>query len=208
MISEWAALGSITSALIGAAVTYFVVVQRKKLEFTILEPWRQGTHPSLGPRERPSEEIGDQETELTVHCRGNRTIKDVMFEVVPDGKVTRPEVEVLEGGDGQLQHSVETNWSTKEGGTPRLKCSIPFLNPREFLRLRLRWHGNGRELQVFCRLEEVQVMVYSELAWQASPGSLAAVKLNWRRVAREFDRTGSIKEALGIIGTPIRKTDS
>jgi hypothetical protein len=198
MSAEWAPIATLFAAFIGAAITYFVVVKRKKLMFTVLEPWRQNEpHSPEASRKHPTEEIADQQTEVTVRCKGNATINDVVFEVVPDGKVTRTEVEVAQSGYPQLEHSVETNWATMhDTNASQLRCRVPFLNPGEFLRLHLRWHGNGEDVRVYCRLEEVDVDIRTDRYWDLSPPSYAAVRDNLRRMGREYQRTGSIRQAL------------
>jgi hypothetical protein len=177
--------GPIVGALIGALVTYGIVVKRKRLVIHVREPW-WSSDPSSPESSRlhRNEELAEQRSEITVRNLGNATIEDVIFDAVHPGTTEAPTA-WGHSRDKQLAYSAETEWIVSEDGNATLRCKVPFLNPGEFLRIGLGWQGTGDDLEIFCRMKEVKVVARTTRYWVESPWSMGVLQENVRALARK-----------------------
>jgi hypothetical protein len=155
-------IGAIVGGLIGAFVTYRLVVKRKALAFRIGE----SEDLTLALRQRHqfmAFRIGDKEmlnlnrSSVLVRNAGNVSIANVAFVVVIDG---RHSVSLAEASGGNLDLRREITIEQKGYNIdPAFNVSLPYLNAKESFEVELYFDGVTSKCEVYCRMEDVNVKI-------------------------------------------------
>jgi hypothetical protein len=156
-------IGAIVGGLIGAFVTYRMVVKRKVLSLRISE----SEDLTLALREHHrfmSFRIGDKEMlnlnrcSVTVRNVGNVSIANVAFNVVIDGKhgVSLAEVSA---GNIKLRDEIRIE-KVGDNIDPLFNVSVPYLNAKESFEVDLFFDGATNKCNAYCRMEDVTVKIH------------------------------------------------
>lgn len=149
-------------ALIGAFVTYRVVVKRKALTFRISETEDltlalRAHHQFIAFRIGDKEMLNLNRASVSVRNVGNVSISNVVFVVAIKG--THP-VSLAEavGGSVDLRREVKIE-QIGDRIDPRFTVSLPYLNAKESFEIELYFEGDASNCDVRCRLEDVNVKI-------------------------------------------------
>ena len=188
--------GPIVGAIIGALVTYFVVVKRKKLVFWIGET-EEITEPVRREHERIKFKIGDIEVDnlnravIEVRNRGNGLIGNLDFEIEFEGP-SEYAIVAASAKNQRLQQAIQIQ--KIEQAIPvstSFNVKLPFLNPHEEFELVVLFDGEKRECKVHCRIEDVNIRMR-----RGSP--LASMEIFGLKVsAREAEAVFGVTGAMG-----------
>jgi hypothetical protein len=157
-------IGAIFGALIGAFVTYRLVVKRKALMFRISET-EDLTLALRAHHQFIAFRIGDKEmlnlNRCLVYVRnvGNVSIANVTFAVVIKGKHPVCLADSA-GGSVDLRREVKIE-QAGDHIHPVFNVSVPYLNAKESFEVELYFEGPTSKCDVRCRLEDVSVRIQS-----------------------------------------------
>lgn len=159
-----AVAGPIIGALIGAGVTYYVVVKRKVVSFWI-EDSEDLTLPLRQEQEHIIFKVGSVEllnlNRGMVHVvnNGNTPIPDFAFEIMISGgrAIILPKVTA---SNELLRSAVIVDGISLNGGPDtRLKVLVPFLNSGERFSLAVFFDSSTERLKVHCRIADVRARI-------------------------------------------------
>jgi hypothetical protein len=151
--------GAIVGALIGAGVTYFLVVKRKVVRFAITKtedftlPIRQGhdfLEFSVGERKLANL----NRASVSVSNGGNTALQQLKFDVVIPGQ-HGTFIPQFSSSDEKLLEEIKFEMEAKDD--LRLRFSVPYLNRKEAFRVGLFFDGATVDCKLNCRLEDVAV---------------------------------------------------
>lgn len=151
--------GPIIGAIIGAGVTYFLVIKRKRVTFWLAHS-EDLTTLLRSHRRIISIKVDDKDvrtlnrTKVAVKNTGNTTIAGLTFQVVILGEhgFVAPEVSA---GDVKLEQAIQTELT--KGPDPYVVVTVPFLNPKEAFEVQIFFDGKTGDCEVHCRMEDVSV---------------------------------------------------
>jgi hypothetical protein len=156
--------GPIIGAIIGALVTYFVVVKRKTVTFWISKsddltlPLRQ-EHDlivfKIGERAMPNLNMA----RIHVKNTGNTPIKDFGFDIEIPGSHPHYLAKTIVD-DRKIKESISIDWDDPAKPTgPQFHVKMPFLNYRNDFKVAVYFDGTTSECNVHCWLEDVRTRV-------------------------------------------------
>jgi hypothetical protein len=154
-------VGAMVGALIAAAVTYFVVVKRKRVTFWIREtedltaPLRKH-HPDISIKIGNNEYKNMNKGSVLIRNMGNQAVENFAFDVALPGRhgVIMTNLKWRDPTATMDQLGVEL--VTDSNNMP-LRFSIPFLNPNESLELDLYFEGEPVGCNVSCRMQDLKI---------------------------------------------------
>ncbi len=156
-------IGAIVGGLIGAFVTYRIVVKRKALSFHVSES--EDLTLALRQHHRfMSFKIGDKEMSnlnrcsVTVRNVGNVSIANVAFNVVIDG-IHAVSLAEVSGGSIKLRNEIKIE-KVGDNVDPVFNVSMPYLNAKESFEVELYFDGVINKCAAHCRMEDVKVTIY------------------------------------------------
>jgi hypothetical protein len=157
--------GPIIGALIGAAITYYVVVARKQLTFWVTE-----SEDVTAPLKRQYRDIsfnvsGRQFATLNrssvfVKSTGNRSTGELKFDIEMPGEHIEYLADI-ETDDGELKRAIKVSWvEPRQTVDPRFNVTVsPFMKPKESFKILLYFDGVAENCLVHCRLDDVSTTV-------------------------------------------------
>jgi hypothetical protein len=155
-------IGAIVGGLIGAFVTYRLVVKRKALAFRIGEsedltlPLRRH-HKFIAFKIGEKEMLNLNRSSVLVKNAGNISITNVTFSIVIEGAHS---VALAEASGGTLDLRREIKIEQIEGTIdPVFNISLPYLNAKENFEIELFFDGVTSKCNVHCRIEDVNVKI-------------------------------------------------
>jgi hypothetical protein len=155
-------IGAIVGGLIGAFVTYRLVVKRKALAFRVSESedltlaLRQHHH-FIAFRIGDKEMLNLNRASVLVKNVGNVSIANVAFVVVINGNHSVSLAEAS-GGSIELRREVKIE-QVGEKYDPVFNVTLPYLNPKESFEVELTFDGVTSECDAYCRMEDVKVKI-------------------------------------------------
>jgi hypothetical protein len=157
-------VGAIAGAIIGAVVTLYFVLKRKRVAFYVT-PSEDITIPLQQHKRHIGFKLGDRELlnlnrgSVLVVNRGNTAIQDFTFDIVINGDHQFAAAE-LNSDDVKLVNAVKiVDRESKQPYDPIFHVSIPFLNPGESFEVVLFFDGTTNDCQVYCRMEDMKFKV-------------------------------------------------
>jgi len=201
--------GPIIGATIGAVITYYVVVKRKRLTIyytqtdKLEEPLHQ-YHPFRHVEPKPMVPGTLQHAYIAVKNTGNAAIKDLVIEARSMASYFG-HLAVFEAKDENLSNAISAEWFPPDKKTGvRVKLTVPYLNPRESFMAELIWEGTDDDLSVYCRLEDVEVESRQTERGQAFKLADPFDKTRFKRIEKQVERWEQIKNS-GKSRSPIER---
>jgi hypothetical protein len=155
-------IGAIVGGLIGAFVTYRLVVKRKVLVIRVDEsedltlPLRQ-RHKFMAFKIGDKEMLNLNRSSILVKNAGNVSIANVTFSIVVEGI---HDVALAEASGGTLNLLREIKIEQIEGRVdPIFNVSVPYLNAKENFEIELFFDGETSKCDVYCRIEDVSIKI-------------------------------------------------
>jgi hypothetical protein len=153
---------TITGALIGASVTYFLVIKRQTV-FFVRSRSEDLTSPLHQNLQRISHKVGETEVlnlnrgMVYVSSRGNTSIKDFKFEITIQGMHDLVHAQVSSELN-QLSSDVRVACRKSRTTTPAdvIGVSLPFLNPNESFIVSVFFDGETVDCEVSFRMPDVR----------------------------------------------------
>jgi hypothetical protein len=154
--------GPIVGALIGAGVTYLLVIKRKTVLF-VKSPSEDLTLPLHQNLQRISHKIDDREVlnlnrgMIHVLMRGNTSIDNFKFEIIIRGVHDFVLSQVTSLSD-QLSNGVKFDYRKIRTAKPAdvIAVSLPFLNPKEGLTVSVFFDNETVDCEVDFRMPDVR----------------------------------------------------
>ncbi|MFH1343102.1 MAG: hypothetical protein ABIL01_18145 [Pseudomonadota bacterium] len=197
--------GPIIGALIGAAITWYVVVPRKEVTFWVSEP-EDITRPLLKHYPEIKFRVSGRDFDslnrsmVVVKSTGNRSVNELKFDIEIPGLHTEFLAELGVENEA-LRKSIGISWDEpRKTEGPRFHVDVtPFIKPKEAFRILLFFDGSASECLVHCRMDDVEAKVkhgeplsFTELFARAQPEARVIVAMGVALMAAGLGTAGRI----------------